>query len=95
MGIKQVVDVLAIANNDLPAIEKRFKTLRNDVSALQFQKRIDERSLYQLNNQIASTTKLLSSYHMSCGRERREIGSLYNEKTRAEAIITGFKNDNE
>jgi sulfate adenylyltransferase subunit 1 (EFTu-like GTPase family) len=29
---------------------------------LQFQKRIDERSLYQLNNQIASTTKLLLKF---------------------------------
>jgi hypothetical protein len=30
MSVKQIVDVLAIANNDLPAIEKRFKRLRND-----------------------------------------------------------------
>jgi hypothetical protein len=36
MGVQQVVDVLAIANNDLPAIKERFKTLRNDISTLQF-----------------------------------------------------------
>ena len=78
IGVRHVVDILAIANNDLPAIEERFKRLRNDVSMLQFQKRIDERSLYQLKNQIASTTKLLSSLRMSCGRERREIENLYN-----------------
>jgi hypothetical protein len=58
MSVKQVVDTLAIANNDLPAIKERFKRLRNDVSMLQFQKRIDERNLYQLNNHIVSTTKL-------------------------------------
>ena len=34
MGIQQVVDTLEIANNDLPAIEERFKRLRNDVSML-------------------------------------------------------------
>jgi hypothetical protein len=56
MGVKQVVNLLIIANNDLPAIEKQFKRLRNDISMLQFQKRIDDRNLYQLNNQIASTT---------------------------------------
>ena len=39
MGVKQVVNILAIANNDLPAIEEQFKRLRNDVSMLQFQKR--------------------------------------------------------
>src|SRR5919107_4324506 len=38
MDVKQVVDVLEIANNDLPTIEERFIRLRNDVSTLQFQK---------------------------------------------------------
>jgi uncharacterized protein (DUF608 family) len=61
---------------------------------LQFQKRIDERNLYQLNNQIASTTKLLSSLRISCERERREIENLYNEKARFEALVTQFKNNN-
>ena len=95
IGVRHVVDILAIANNDLPAIEERFKRLRNDISMLQFQKHIDERNLYQLNNQIASTTKLLNSFRISCERERREIEHLHNEKARLEAIVTQFKNNNE
>jgi predicted transcriptional regulator len=50
MGVNQVVNLLTIANNDLPAIEERFKRLRNDISMLQSQKCICERNLYQLNN---------------------------------------------
>jgi hypothetical protein len=95
MGVKQVVNLLEIADNDLPALERRFKRLRNEMSTLQFQRRIDERSLYQLKNQAASTTKLLTSFRMSCRRERREIENLYNEKTKLEALVTGFKNENE
>jgi hypothetical protein len=95
MGVKQIVNLLAIANDDLPAIEERFKRLRNDISALQCQKRIDERNLYQSNNQIASTTKLLTSFRISCIRERREIENLHNEKSRLEAVVTQFKNNNE
>jgi chromosome segregation ATPase len=95
MGIKQAANLLQMSNNDLPDIEERFKTLRNDVSTLQFRKHTLERNLYQSNNKIASTTKLLNSFRMSCKRERREIGSLYNEKTRLDAIVTGFKSDNE
>jgi hypothetical protein len=94
MGVKQVVDLLAIANNDLPAIEERIKRLRNDISMLQFQRRVDERNLCQLNNQIAATTKLLTSFRMSCKRERREIENLYNEKIRIENLVTHFKNTN-
>src|SRR5215218_8372935 len=95
IGVKQVVDVLAIANNDLPSIEERIKRLRNDISMLQFQKRIDERNLYQLNNQIAATTKLLNSLRISCIRERREIENLYNEKAIIENLVTHFKSNNE
>jgi hypothetical protein len=95
IGVKQVVDILAIANNDLPALEWRFKRLGNDMSMLQFQKRIDERNLYQLNNKIAATTKLLNSFRMSCGRERREIENLCNEKAIIGNLVTQFKNNNE
>jgi hypothetical protein len=87
MGVKQVVNLLTIASEDLPAIEKRFNRLRNDVNMLQFQKRIDERNLYQLNTQAASTTKLLNYYRMSCIRERREIENLYNEKSRLLLVL--------
>jgi hypothetical protein len=65
------------------------------MSTLQFQKRIHERNLYQLNNQIASTINLLNSLRMSCGRERREIENLYNEKARTENLVTQFNNNNE
>jgi hypothetical protein len=57
------------------------------MSMLQFQKHIDERNLYQLNNQIASTTKLLTSYRISSIRERREIENLYNEKVRITILL--------
>jgi hypothetical protein len=84
-----------MTNEDFPALEKRFKRLRNDINILQFQKRIDGRNLYQLNNQIASTTKLLTSYRISSIRERREIENLCNEKAKLEAIVMGFKSNNE
>ena len=50
VGIRHVVDVLAIANDDLLAIEERFKRLRIDVSILQSQKHTCKENLYQLNN---------------------------------------------
>ena len=45
IGIQQVVNVLAIANNDLPTIEERFKRLRTDVSMLNL-KNIHAREIY-------------------------------------------------
>jgi hypothetical protein len=37
----------------------------------------------------------LNSFRISCIRERREIENLYNEKARLEALITGFKSNDE
>ena len=34
MGVKQIVNLLQIANNDLPALEKRIKRLRNKCTAI-------------------------------------------------------------
>ena len=39
--------------------------------------------------------KALTSYRISCIRERREIESLCNEKARLDAVVTGFKSNNE
>ena len=50
MHVQQVVDVLEIANNDLPVVEERFKRLRNDVSILQYQKYVCKKNLCQMNN---------------------------------------------
>ena len=95
IGVRHVVDILAIANDDLPVIEERFERLRNNVGILQAQKHTCKGNLYQLNNQIASTTKLLNSFRISCETERREMEHLQNEKTRLEATVTQFKNNNE
>jgi hypothetical protein len=62
---------------------------------LQAQKHTCKRNLYQLNNQIASTSRLLSSFRISCETKRREIQSLCNEKQRLEALVSDFKNSNE
>jgi hypothetical protein len=61
---------------------------------LQYQKCTYERSLCQLNNQLATISRVLSSLRISCEGERIEIGNLCNEKIRIEVIVTEFKNNN-
>ena len=41
-----------------------------------------------MNNQIATTSRLLNSFRISCERERREVEHLYNEKGKAR----GYRN---
>jgi hypothetical protein len=40
-------------------------------------------------------SKALTSYRISCIRERREIENLYNERTKVYTLVTKFKSNNE
>ena len=95
MGIKQVVNLLQIANNDLPDIQCRYERLKGEVNALEFNKQQSHIALSYFNNQIEMKSKALTSYCISCIRERRQIEKLYNEKARFEALVTQFKSNNE
>jgi hypothetical protein len=95
MGIKQVVDVRAIANNDLPDIQCRYERLKREVNTLEFNKQQSHIALSYFNNQIEMKSKALTSYRVSCRRERREIRKLYDEKAMIENLVTHFKNNNE
>src|SRR5918994_4829493 len=95
MGVKQVINLLEIANNDLPDIQCRYERLKGEVNTLEFNKQQSQIALSYFNNQIEMKSKTLTSYRLSCIRERREIENLYNEKTRVEAIVTEFKSSNE
>ncbi len=69
--------------------------LKGEVNTLEFNKQQSHIALSYFNNQIEMKSKALTSYRISCIRERREIEKLYNEKTRLEAIVTEFKSSNE
>src|SRR5215204_2191710 len=95
MSVRHVTNLLKIANTDLPDIQRRYERLKREVNTLEFKKRQSHIALLYFNNQIEMKSKTITSYRISCIRERREIENLNNEKVRLEAIVTGFKSNNE
>jgi effector-binding domain-containing protein len=95
MGIKQVVNLLEIANNDLPDIQCRYERLKREVNSLEYNKQQSHTVLSYFNNQIEMKSKALTSYRISCIRERREIENLYYERTKVDTLLTKFKSNNE
>jgi hypothetical protein len=95
MGVKQVVNLIEIANEDLPDIQRRYGRIKREVSTLEFNKQQSRIALTFFNNQIETQRKALTSYRISCIRERREMENLCNKKARLKALVTGFKNNNE
>jgi hypothetical protein len=95
MNVQQVVNLLKIANNNLPDIQCRYERLKRELNTLEFDKQQSHRTMAYFNNQIETRRKSLTSYRVSSIRERRQIENLQNEKARLEAIVTAFKSNNE
>jgi hypothetical protein len=95
MNVQKVVNLLEIANTDLPDIQCRYERLKRELNTLEFNKQQSRIALTYFNNKIETQRKALTSYRVSSIRERRQIENLCNEKARLEKLITGFKNNNE
>jgi hypothetical protein len=95
MSLQQVVHLLKIANNNLPEIELRYERLKKEINRLEFKKQQSHIALSYFNNQIEMKSKALTSFRVSCIRERREIEHLHNEQIRIENLVSIFKSNNE
>ena len=95
MSARHVINLLKIANTNLPDIQCRYERLEREVNKLESNKQQSHIVLSYLNNQIEMKSKALTSYCISCRRERKEIEEIYNKKTKLEILVTQFKNNNE
>ena len=95
MNVQKVVNLLEIANTNLPDIQCRYERLKRELITLEIDKQQSHRTMAYFNNQIETQRKALTSYRVSSIRERRQIENLNNEKARLEAIVTEFKSNNE
>jgi hypothetical protein len=95
MSARHVINLLEIANNDLPDIQCKYERLKRELDTLESNKQQSHIALSYFNNQIDMKSKALTSYRISCIRERREIEKFYNEKAGIANLVTHFKNNNE
>ena len=95
MDTKQVVNLLAIANNDLPELENRYHELKNEVDHLEYRKANSNRTLQNLENQMVDSNQVLNSYRSSCQEERLKLECLHQDKAGLTKMVRRFKRKNE
>jgi transposase len=91
MSTRHVINLLEIANTNLPDIQCRYKRLKREVNTLEFNKQQSHITMAYFNNQIETQRKALTSYSISCIRERRVIENLHKEEARVENLVTQNK----
>ncbi|MGA7043774.1 MAG: hypothetical protein WBY71_08915, partial [Nitrososphaeraceae archaeon] len=94
MGVKQVIRLLEIGNNDLPLVEHKCERLKRDLDDLEAEKRNSTRVFQEMNNQIATMRKTLDQYQLSCKEQRLEISKLQIQKVRLQELVDNFQDNN-
>jgi chromosome segregation ATPase len=95
MGVEQAVNLLKIANNDLPLVEHKCERLKREVDDLEAEKGNSARILQELNDQIATMRKTLDRYQLSCKEQRLELTKLQMQKVRVKGLVDSFQDNNE
>jgi hypothetical protein len=94
MSVDRVIRLLKIANDNLPALEYRYKKLGQDVNRLEF-KQIDlSINLVEMKSQIRDAKKMLNFYHQSSQKEVSKILQLYELNMGLDKRLSGFKSNN-
>jgi|SRR5215207_2528355 len=95
MSTEHVVNLLKIANNNLPALEDRYEKLQQNVDHLESRELDASITLEDLNSQIQGAKQRLDSYHLSCQKEVRKMLELHRQIMGLNSLLRQCKNNNE
>ena len=95
MGTKQVINLLKIANNDLPALENRYTRLKNEGDLIEYTIANSNRKLHSIESQIITSSQILDSNNIAREQLKKEIDCLRNEKMGLRKMVRQYKRNNE
>src|SRR5215211_5742905 len=93
--VEQAINLIKIANNDLPALEQKHQKLKKEVNLLESRKSEGNRILNDLHDQIDASKRMLEWLKTSSEEEEAKISQLEQEKIRLKRFVKSFKNNNE
>ena len=95
MSTQDVVNLLTVANNELPSVEYRCEKLKREANSLEGSINNSTMIAQELSDQISELSNTRDSYRSSCEEERRQMGELYEKMIRLEALVDDFQNNSE
>jgi hypothetical protein len=95
MGISQVVNLLKIANNQLPSVEHRYEQLQKHNNRLESILKTKSMELQNLNNLITDAGKFLDTINSECGLKTSMLQTLQEQAAKMEAFVNNYKNNDQ
>jgi transcriptional regulator len=94
MNPRQIINLLQVANNDLPAFEQKYKKLQINVNHLELENIGANIDLVDLNDKIQNAKKMLDSFRFSCQKEVEKTLELHRQNMELDKLLSGFKSNN-
>jgi DNA repair exonuclease SbcCD ATPase subunit len=93
MGILQVVNLLRIANNNLPSVQRRYNQLQKQNNNLESNPSIAAREFQNLSNHISFMGNRLDELKSECENEIARLQDLRYQTANLQTVINELKND--
>jgi len=87
MNESNVIKLLTIANNDLPAVEDIYELLKRKEGELEGKIRNSTMIFQDLNNQISSMHSIVDSIRLDIEKEKKRLHQLYQKRIKQEALV--------
>jgi hypothetical protein len=94
IGTEEVINFIKIANNDLPAVEHKYQSIKRHVNSLESRKINECKALHLVKAQIDDSKRALKSLR-AIGQEEDNINRLQVEKTRLKRLVKLFQDNDE
>jgi hypothetical protein len=93
MGILQVVNLLRIANNNLPSVQRRYNQLQKQNNNLESNLSIAAREFQNLSDHISFMGNRLDELKSECENEIARLQDLRYQTANLQTVINELKND--
>jgi hypothetical protein len=94
MSEEHVVNLLRIANDNLPALEHRYERLEQEVNALEIRKLNSNKDLQELRKRILNSRNALDSCNLTYRQQAEKLAGLQSKKIALEDLVRRFENNN-
>jgi len=95
MGIPQVINLLRIANNQLPSVEHRYEMLQKQNNNLESILGTQAKEFQNLSNQITYMNKRLDDIKSECSTENATLEYLRQQIAKLGAFVYNFRNNDD
>jgi len=95
MGIPQVINLLRIANNYLPSVQRRCEQLQEHNNQLESILRTKSKEVQNLNIQITDTSKFLDIINSECGLKTSMLQMLREQAAKMETFVNNYKSNDQ